>query len=93
LEKEKWGKTLKPAAVGAVTTPAPENGIDLKSWNISYLVLTEQDLAMPAAFQTFLIGQAREAGAKIETVEMKSGHFAQISHAKEVAKWIFDVAA
>jgi predicted esterase len=73
-------------------TPVPQIGMDPKSWKISYLVTTVQDPGMPEAFQKFLIQQARDAGAQIDTVEMQSGHFVQVSHAEEVAKWISGLA-
>ena len=88
VEREKWGGTLKPSAVATLATPIPENKVDPKAWSISYLVAVGRDLAMPEAFQKFLVEQARGAGAQVESVEMKSGHFVQISHMKEVAEWI-----
>jgi hypothetical protein len=87
-EMDKWGATLRPSALGSVLTPVQETGMDPKSWKISYLVTTEQDPAMPEAFQKFLIDQARDAGAQVDMIEMKSGHFVQVSHAEEVAEWI-----
>ena len=86
IDRKRWGDTLKPAALGGVMSPAP--AADTKLWRISYLVTTEADLAMPEAFQKHLAERAREAGAEVMVEEIKSGHFAQISHARDVALWI-----
>jgi predicted esterase len=61
---------------------------DVGSWKISYLVATEDDLAMPEALQRHLADRAREAGAEVHTDSLKSGHFVQATHAREVAEWI-----
>lgn len=90
VEREKWGKTLRPAAISVLISSASED-VSPHEWDIEYLIATDKDLAMPAAFQKFLVGQAREAGAKVQTTEMVSGHFVQISRAKEVAEWISNV--
>ena len=88
-EMDKWGASLAPSALGAVTTLVPQEGFDPKHWRISYLLTTRHDLAMPALFQRFLLEKAREAGVLIDDIfEMDSGHFVQISHAQEVAQWI-----
>jgi predicted esterase len=87
-EKDKWGETLKPAALAIVMTPVPEAAADPKHWKISYLITKVQDPGMPEALQKFLVENARQAGAEIDTVEIESGHFVQISHAEEVARWI-----
>lgn len=89
-EQQEWGARLKPSALGAITTPVPETGYgDLREWRISYLVCQEIELAMPEAFQEFLVEQAVEAGAEAKVEgRVKSGHFVQISHPKELAQWI-----
>ena len=92
-EVEKWGTTLKPSALGALLTPVPQTGIDPKSWKISYLVTKLNDPGMPEAFQKFLIEKGRESGAQIDSIEIESGHFVQVSHVEEVAKWISNVTA
>ena len=43
---------------------------------------------MSEALQQHLIDRAKEAGAEVKSNKLKSGHFAQISHAKEVADWV-----
>jgi hypothetical protein len=91
-QRDKWGTTLKPSALGSVMTPVKPAAVDPKSWKISYLVTTKHDPAMPEAFQKFLTDQARDAGAQVDSIEMESGHFVQISHAEEVAKWISGLA-
>lgn len=91
MEKERWGKTLRPASLGCVATPAPEN-VSPKEWKISYLITAEHDLGMPDAFQKSIVKGARDAGVDIETTEMVSGHFVQISHAKKVAEWVSGVS-
>jgi hypothetical protein len=87
-ERDRWGETLKPSPMGTVMTPIPQTGIDPTHWKISYLVTKVQDPAMPEAFQRFLLESAKEAGAEIDSAEIESGHFVQISHADEVAQWI-----
>lgn len=79
--------SLRPSPLSTVMTPTPETGVDVKDWKISYLI-TKGDTAMPESFMQGLIDRAREKGAQIETTEMESGHFVQISHADEVADWI-----
>ncbi|KAF2433566.1 alpha/beta-hydrolase [Tothia fuscella] len=92
-EMQKWGQTLKPTALGAVITPVPlDSAIDVTKWKISYLVAKEKDLAMPEAAQKSLIEKARERGVDIESREIVSGHFVQVTHAEEVAGWIDEVA-
>jgi hypothetical protein len=91
-EIEKWGATLKPFALRSLLTPVQQTGIDPKSWKISYLVTAEQDPGMPEAFQNFLLEKAREAGAEVNSISLKSGHFVQVSHVEEVANWISEVS-
>lgn len=87
IEDEKYLTCLRPTSLtGAFSTVAED--IDPKQWRLNYLILTELDLAMPEGLQQHLIDRGREGGAKIETAKLKSGHFAQISHPEEVAKWI-----
>lgn len=62
--------------------------IDPKNWRVSYLLLTEIDTAVPEEFQRDVVRTARHAGAEVEVTEMRSGHFAMISHVKEVAGWL-----
>lgn len=95
-QQEDWGaRAVVPSALGAVASPVPERGEGVgepAEWSVAYLVCEELDLAMPAAFQEFLIERAREAGAKVEVKRIRSGHFVQISHAAEVAEWIVENA-
>jgi predicted esterase len=90
-ELNKWGTTLKPFPLGSLITPVQQTGLSPNHWRLSYLVTTGQDPAMPEAFQKFLIQTARDAGAEVDSLEIESGHFVQISHAEEVAKWISEV--
>jgi hypothetical protein len=62
--------------------------IDPTHWRISYLVTAELDLGMPEKFQRYLIERARGVGAEVDVKTVKSGHFPQISHADEVARWV-----
>ena len=89
-EKEKWGRTLVQASLGAVTSPTPKGG-NPKDWKISYLVTTELDLAMPEGLQRHLVETAKEAGAEVEVKTIRSGHFVQITHVKEVATWLVEL--
>lgn len=85
-ESKNWCDTLKPCSLGGVMSPAPP--ADISRWTISYLVTTELDMAMPDAFQKHLADRARKAGAVVKMEEIKSGHFVQITHSREVAEWI-----
>lgn len=87
IDNETYRSSLRPVALGCAMTPIKEH-IKPNDWKIAYLKLVELDLAMPEAFQDFLIDRARKAGAQIETQKLKAGHFAQISRPKEVADWI-----
>lgn len=95
-EQRTWGeKCLVPSALGAPISPVPESGdsvSDPKDWKIAYLLCEEIDNAMPAKFQESLIEQGRNAGAVLDVKRIKSGHFVQISHAREVAGWIMQNA-
>jgi hypothetical protein len=86
-EQTRWGQTLRPTALGIVASPAPES--DPKSWRIAIIISEEKDVVMSLGFQQDVIEKAKEAGAVFEDVKlMKTGHFVQISHTKEVANWI-----
>ena len=85
-ERKKWGDTLRPSALGNVMSSTPPT--DAKTWKLSYLITAEVDLAMPEGFQKLLIEKAQDAGAEVTVEEIKSGHFVQITHAREVAAWI-----
>lgn len=91
-----WGeKAMVPSALGAVASPVPEGGEgvgDPREWRVAYLLCEELDLAMPRAFQEYLVEKAREAEAQVEVKRIRSGHFVQISHAPEVAEWIVSYA-
>ncbi|KAI9698599.1 MAG: hypothetical protein M1820_007398 [Bogoriella megaspora] len=78
--------SLKPSPLSTVLTPTPE--ADVKIWDIAYLATTDIDLGMAEAFQKHLADRARESGAKVQYKTIKSGHFVQVSHAKEVAEWV-----
>lgn len=87
IEDQKYRSCLKPTALTCAFSPVAQD-IDPKQWRISYLMLTELDLAMPEALQQSLIDGGKRAGAEIDAVKLRSGHFAQISHPQEVAEWI-----
>ena len=90
-EQRRWGATLVPSALGAVASPVPESmAADPREWKIGYLICEEEDLAMPTAFQEYLVQRARDAGAEVETTRIKSGHFVQLSHTQEVADWVVE---
>jgi len=92
-EQRRWGETLVPTALGAVAEPVPESiAADPKEWKIKYLICAEDDLAMPTAFQEHLVQRARDAGAEVETTQIKSGHFVHLSHTQEVAAWVIENA-
>lgn len=88
ITDETMRSSLRPAALSCAMSTAPTDLGGPKDWRLSYLILTELDLAMLEAFQRHLIGRAREAGAEVEETTLKSGHFAQISHSQEVAEWL-----
>ena len=43
---------------------------------------------MPSSFQEYLIQNAKDHGATVESDRIVSGHFPQISHQDEVVSWI-----
>lgn len=73
--------------MSTVLTPIASN-ITPTNWRVSYLLLTEIDTGMPEQLQRDIVSTARDAGAEVEVTEMRSGHFAMISHVTEVAKWL-----
>lgn len=85
-ERKQWFEGLPPCSLGGPMSPAPP--ADVGSWKISNPVAIEDDLAMPEALQRHLADRAREAGAEVHTDSVKSGHFLQATHAREVAEWI-----
>ena len=88
ITDETFRTSLRPAALSSAMSPAPSDLDGPENWRLAYLILTELDLAMPEALQRHLINRAKEAGALVEEGTLKSGHFAQISHAQEVADWV-----
>jgi pimeloyl-ACP methyl ester carboxylesterase len=88
ITDEAMRSSLKPSAMSSVMGSPPADADGPESWRLAYLILTELDIPMPEGLQRHLVGRAREAGAQIEESTMKSGHFAQVSHAKEVAEWV-----
>lgn len=85
-------KGLTPSPLGCVLNPTPDGTVT--DWKIAYLLTEDIDPTMPNAWQEFLISNAKELGAIVESVtRIKSGHFVQITHVDETAKWIKDLAA
>ena len=66
-------------------TPIAE--LDPREWNISYL-LTENDKVLPMHGQEWMIGRARDLGAKIEVKRIFADHFPSLSHVQETASWL-----
>lgn len=85
-------RELRPAAFGNLAALAHEN-ISTKEWDISCLIVIEKDLAIPVAFQRYLVAQTREKQELRLRRQRGSGHFVQTSHAKEIATWIFGSTA
>jgi hypothetical protein len=81
-EADHWTSTLRPFALEALTTPTAK--VDPAEWNISFL-LTENDPVMPIHGQEWMIGRARDLGAKIEVTRMLADHFPFLSHMEETA--------
>ena len=79
-------KSLRPSPLSGPMTPAPE--ATPKEWKISFLVTTELDDAMPELFQMWLVERAKEAGAEVDVLKIRSGHFVQNSHVDEVGGWL-----
>jgi hypothetical protein len=84
-EAEHWTSTLRPFILEALMTPVAE--VDPKDWNISFL-LTENDRVMPINGQEWMIGRARDLGAKIEVTRIFADHFPFLSHPEETASWL-----
>jgi len=89
-DQRRWGAaSLVPSPLGTVAVPVPEAlAADPKEWKIKYMICAEDDRAMPTAFQEYLVQKTIDAGAEVETTKIKSGHFVQLSHTKEVAAWV-----
>jgi hypothetical protein len=87
-EQKEWAtKGLRPSPLATVLSEAPDATVT--DWRIAGLVTLEMDPSMPEPFQRFLFDNAKEHGAVVEEVKaMKSGHFVQVTHAKEVAAWM-----
>lgn len=88
ITDEDYRSSLRPAALSSAMSQTPTDVGSPKDWRLSYLILTELDLAMMEGLQRHLIDGARAAGAEVEETTLKSGHFAQISHSQEVAEWL-----
>jgi hypothetical protein len=85
---EEIRSSLRPAAMSSVMTPV-SSSIDPSAWRVAYLVLTELDLGMPAALQSYLIDRAKKAGAEVDdSQKLRSGHFVQWTHPDKVADWV-----
>lgn len=84
-EAEHWISTLRPFALEALMTPVAE--VDPKEWNIAYL-LTENDKVMPTHGQEWMIGRARDLGAKIDVTRIVADHFPFVSHVDATASWL-----
>lgn len=74
--------------MSSVLSLTPTDLDDPTNWRLAYLILTDLDLGMPEPLQRHLIERARAAGAKVDEGTLKSGHFAQVSHPREVAGWL-----
>lgn len=92
-DQKEWGaKGLRKTPLGVVMNEAPKSTI--ADWRAAYLITAEQDLSMPVKFQQWLIDHAKQKGVAIDPVKtLKSGHFVQITHKKEVAEWIKQIAS
>lgn len=88
ITDETMRSSLRPSALSSAMSPTPTDLTSPKDWRLSYLLLTDLDLAMMEGFQRHLIEGARAAGAEVEETKLKSGHFPQISHTQEVAEWL-----
>ncbi|KIV99319.1 uncharacterized protein PV09_08979 [Verruconis gallopava] len=90
-EQKLWAaKGLRPNPLGTVMAETPQ--ATTSDWRVAYLLTEELDPSMPLAFQQFLIDQGRKHGVAIEqTKKMKSGHFVQVTHSEEVAKWVNEI--
>jgi hypothetical protein len=84
-EAEYWASTLRPFTLEALMTPVAD--IDPNDWNIAYL-LTENDRVMPIHGQEWMIGRAKDLGAKIEVTRIFADHFPFLSHLEETASWL-----
>ena len=90
LEAKKWADTLRPSAVGNAMSIVPESTV--KDWRVGYVITQGEDLAMPEAFQNWLVERAKDGGAIVDVKgRLRSGHFVQITHASEVARWVKEV--